>query len=76
MTQVFSAGSPHSIVANLLDGNIVVSKFKFQSCYYIPFWTNALGKSMKLLIPFRLLSFYKNDFGIKTPMKVDMPLNK
>ena len=33
-----------------MDCKIVVSKFKLQSCYYIPFQTNALGKGMNPLI--------------------------
>ena len=45
-------GIPHSVVANILNCNIVVSKFKLQSCYYVYFWTNALGKGMNPLIPF------------------------
>ena len=28
--------SPHSIVANVLDFNIIVSEFKLQSRYYVP----------------------------------------
>ena len=34
--------SPHGIEANLLDSDIVISKFKLQLCYYIHFQTNAL----------------------------------
>ncbi len=30
----------------VLDCDIVVSKFKLQSCYYIHFQTNSLGKGM------------------------------
>ena len=36
-------------MANLLDYNIVVTKFWSQ--YYIHFWTNALEKSMNSFIP-------------------------
>ena len=43
--------SPCGEVANVLDGNIVEREFKFQSRYYIDFWTNALRKSMNSLIP-------------------------
>ena len=44
-------GSCHSIMADMLDCNIRVSDFEFQSCYYIIFWTNTLGKVINLLIP-------------------------
>ena len=43
--------SRHGIVANVVDCDIVVSKFKLQSRYYIPFWTNTLAKGMNSLIP-------------------------
>ena len=35
------------VVANVLDCDIIVSMFELQPCYYVPFQTNALGKSMK-----------------------------
>ena len=38
------------VVANILDYNLKVSKFKFQSCYYIHFQTEIFGKSMKSFI--------------------------
>ena len=44
-------GCPHNVVANMLDCDIVVSEFKLQSCYYIHFQTNTLGKGMNPLIP-------------------------
>ena len=47
---IHSMGSPYSIVANVLDCNIVVSEFKLQWCYYVHFWTNTSEKSMNLLI--------------------------
>ena len=34
--------SPHSLMANVLDCDIIVSKFKLQLSYYIHFQTNAL----------------------------------
>ena len=43
--------SLHDIVANMLDGDIVVSRLKLQSHYYIHFWTNTLRKGMNPLIP-------------------------
>ena len=42
-------GSPHSIVVNELNCNIIVIKFKFQ-LYYVQFWTKMLGKGMNLFI--------------------------
>ena len=39
-------GSPHGVVANVLDWNIVVSELKLQSRYYIHFPTNTLGKDI------------------------------
>ena len=41
-------------VANVLDCNIVVSKFKLLLCYYVHFQTNTLGKGMNSLISPRL----------------------
>ena len=43
-------GSPRDVVVNVLDCNIVVSEFEFQSCYYVDFPTNTLGKDMYLVI--------------------------
>ena len=36
---------------NMLNSNIVESKFKLQLCYYVHFYTNTLGKGMNPLIP-------------------------
>ena len=47
----YSVGSPCGAAANVLDYEIVVSEFKLQSCYYIHFQTNTLGKGMNMLIP-------------------------
>ena len=44
-------GIPLSEEANVLDSDIVVSKFKLQLGYYVHFWTNTLGKGMNSLIP-------------------------
>ena len=40
-----------SIVTSLLDFDNVVSKIESQSCYYVLFWTNTLGKGMNSPIP-------------------------
>ena len=37
-------------MVNVLDWVIIGSKFEHQSCYYVPFWSNILGKAMNLLI--------------------------
>ena len=39
--------SHRSVVANVLDCDIVVSEFEFQARCYVYYWTNALGKGMK-----------------------------
>ena len=43
-------GSPYGVVTNVLDCDIVESKFKIQLHYYIHFWTNALGKGRNFFI--------------------------
>ena len=77
--------SCRSVMAKVLDYELEVSKFKIQSCYYVHFRTWTLGKGIDPL-PFfptldtdkivPLLFFYKDDFGIKSPTKDGMPLNK
>ena len=47
----FAYGSLRSVVANVLDCDIVVRVFQLQLRYYIHFLTNTLGKGMNLLIP-------------------------
>ena len=37
-------GSPQSVVANMLNCDIIVSESNLQLPYYVHFWTNALGK--------------------------------
>ena len=43
--------STRSVVANMLDCNIVVNEFELQSRYYVYFRTNTLPKGMKRLTP-------------------------
>ena len=38
------------VMVKALDCGIVVSEFKLQSCYYLHFLTNILGKGMHPLI--------------------------
>ena len=42
----YSIGNPHSLKANMQDCKIVISEFKPQSCCYIHFCINSLGKGM------------------------------
>ena len=46
VSPIQSGVSPRSVVANVLDCEIVVSEFKLQSYYYVLFRTNTLGKNM------------------------------
>ena len=47
---VSNGGCPHDIVANVLDNNLIVSKFKLQLHLYVHFWTNTHGKGMNFFI--------------------------
>ena len=54
-----------------MDCGIVVREFVLQSCYYVHFLANTLGKGMNpLILPAMgyivpLLFFYENGFAIK-----------
>ena len=56
-------------MVKLLDSNLEISEFEFESCYYVHFWTNSLGKGIKPLIPMggilSLLCFDKDSSGSK-----------
>ena len=56
-------------MANVLDCDIVESEFELQLFYYVYFWTNTLGKSMKPIPSYGLNSIttvlYMADFGIR-----------
>ena len=41
----------HGVVTNVLDGDIVVNEFEFQSHYYKHLRSNTLGKDKKPLVP-------------------------
>ena len=64
-------GCPRGVMVKAMDCGIVVSEFVLQSCYYIHFWANTLGKGMNpLILPAMgeivpLLFFLENGFGIK-----------
>ena len=46
--KIWREGTPYEVVANVLDSDIVVSKFKLQLSYNVHFWNNTLGKGMNL----------------------------
>ena len=62
----------NSVVANLLDLDIAVSSLSTDT--FRKYMNSLILPAMGPIIP--LLSFYKNGFSIKLPVKVDMPLNK
>ena len=74
-------GNPHSVVANVLDCDIVESRFELQSRFYVHFRISTLWKGMKPYIPSTmgwmvpLLLFYEDGFGFELPIKFDMQLN-
>ena len=43
-------GYPRGVMVKAMDYGIVVSEFVLQSCYYVHFRTNTLGKGMNPLI--------------------------
>ena len=43
-------GCLRGVMVKAMDYGIVVSEFELQSCYYVHFWTNTLGKSMNPFI--------------------------
>ena len=45
------SGSPHGVVINMQDCNIIESEFELQLNFYVHFQTNTLGKGMNPLIP-------------------------
>ena len=64
-------GSPCGIMVKVQDYSLDISEFKLQSCNYIHFWTNTLGKGMNFFISsamssiLSLLFFNKDVFDIK-----------
>ena len=81
-TQNLPGSCPYGIDSDMLDCVIAVSEFRLQSCYYVHFWTNTIGKGMNsLLFPavglrVTLLFFYKDGLGIELPKMVDMPIKR
>ena len=69
MDLINKSGSPHGIVADVLDCDMVVHEFEIQLCCYIHFWTNTLGKDMNPLSSWLWFKLYHCQDGF------DMPLN-
>ena len=44
LIQIICMGSPHGIMAKVLDSGLKVSEFEIQLHSYIYFWINAFGK--------------------------------
>ena len=44
----WTGGSPCGVVANVLDCDIIVSKFEQKSYYFVHFRTNTLGEGVEL----------------------------
>ena len=44
-------GNLCGVMAKVLDCNLKVRKFEFQSCYFVLFQTNIFSKGMNLFIP-------------------------
>ena len=44
--QINPRGCPRGVMVTAMDCGIVVSKFVLQSCYYVRFRANTLGKGM------------------------------
>ena len=44
-------GSSHGVMAKVFDCGLKVNKFECQSCYYVHFQSNTLGKVIELLYP-------------------------
>ena len=45
-----SGGFPHGVMVKAMDSGITEREFVLQSCYYIHFRANTLGKGMNPLI--------------------------
>ena len=67
-----------SILANVMDWNIVISEFELLSRNHIHFWKRYEPSypppAIDLII--LLLTFSKDGFGINLTTKVEMTLNK
>ena len=51
MYKLLVLGSPHGVMAKLLDCSLEVSEFKLQLPSYVYFWTYTFIKGMNSLIP-------------------------
>ena len=72
----YNLGVPRGVMLKAMDYAIII--YELLSRYYVQFGSNTRGKGMTpLIIPTMgwivpLLFFYKDGFGIKWPMKVEM----
>ena len=46
ISSCFMKGCPRGVIVKAMDCGIVVSEFVLQSCYYVHFQANTLGKGM------------------------------
>ena len=46
---IYLWGCSRGVMVKAMNCGIVISEFKLQSCYHVPFQTNTLGKDMKPL---------------------------
>ena len=46
LSLTLKGGCPRGVMVKAMDCGIVVREFVLQSCYYIHFWANTLGKGM------------------------------
>ena len=49
--EVTFRGSPHRVMTDVLNCNIIINEFDLQSRYYVHFLPITLGKGMKPVIP-------------------------
>ena len=67
------------VVANVFDCIIVVSKIKFESCYYVYFQTWKMHESLVPEHSYGLnstINVLKGRLGIEWFTKIEMPLNR
>ena len=50
ISETLQGGCPRSVMVKAMDCGIEVSEFALQSCYYVHFRANTLGKGMNPLI--------------------------
>ena len=53
LRSIYKWGKPYGIVANALDCDLIVSRFKLQLHYYVHFLINIIGKGTNPPYPSR-----------------------